>query len=305
MTQLLVIGGTGFIGHHLLRLAVEKKWSVASLSINPPKPERHVSGVSYLFGDLINLRQIEKILQNKDFDYVVNLGGYVNHTLFREGGRQQIEEHFTAIQNLITVLSSEKLKRFIQIGSSDEYGNAPAPQHEHLREAPISPYSLGKVAATHFLQMLHQTEAFPAVILRLFLTYGPGQNHQRFLPQIIKGCLNDRSFPTSAGQQLRDFCYIEDVIHAIFLTLENDNTVNGEVFNIASGQPVSIRSVIESVQNLIGKGQPCFGEVPYRPGENMCLYADIQKARELLQWEATHNLEDGLKKTIAWYSRND
>ena len=116
MTQLLVIGGTGFIGHHLLRLAVEKKWSVASLSINPPKLEHHVSGVSYLFGDLINLRQIEKILRNKDFDYVVNLGGYVNHTLFREGGRQQIEEHFTAIQNLITVLSSEKLKRFIQIG---------------------------------------------------------------------------------------------------------------------------------------------------------------------------------------------
>ena len=61
----------------------------------------------------------------------------------------------------------------------------------------------------------------------------------------------------------------------------------------------------ESVQNLIGKGEPCFGEVPYRPVENMCLYADIQKARELLQWEATHNLEDGLKKTIAWYSRND
>ena len=130
---------------------------------------------------------------------MVNLGGYVNHTLFQEGGRQQVEEHFTAIQNLITVLSRKKLQRFIQVGSSDEYGNAPAPQHEHLREAPISPYSLGKVATTHFMQMLHQTEAFPAVIFRLFLTYGPGQNEERFLPKIIKGCLNDRSFPTSAG----------------------------------------------------------------------------------------------------------
>ena len=166
----------------------------------------------------------------------MNLGGYINHTLFKGRRTTTIEEHFTAIQNFITVLSREKLRRFVQVGSSDEYGNAPAPQHEHLREAPISPYSLGKVATTHFMQMLHQTEAFPAVILRLFLTYGPGQNEERFLPQIIKGCLNDRSFPTSAGEQLRDFCYIEDVVYAIFLVLENDS-VNGEIFNIASGQP--------------------------------------------------------------------
>ena len=304
MTQLLVIGGTGFIGHHLLSHAVEKNWIVTSLSLTLPNAERHVSTVNYLCGDILDLKQIEKILRNKDFDYVVNLGGYVNHTLFREGGRQQVEEHFTAIQNLITVLSREKLRRFIQVGSSDEYGNALAPQHEHFREAPISPYSLGKVATTHFMQMLHQTEAFPVVILRLFLTYGPGQNEERFLPQIIKGCLNDRRFPTSAGEQLRDFCYIEDVVRAIFLVLEND-TVNGEVFNIASGQPVSIRSVIDSIQGLIGKGQPSYGEMPYRPGENMCLYADIKKAKKLLQWEATYNLEDGLKKTIAWYSRND
>ena len=303
MTQLLVIGGTGFIGYHLLRLATEKKWSVASLSINPPKPERHVSGVSYLYGDLLNLGQIEKILWNRNFKYVVNLGGYVNHTLFQEGGRQQVEEHFTAIQNLFTVLSREKLQRFIQIGSSDEYGNAPAPQHERLREAPISPYSLGKVATTHFLQMLHHTEAFPAVTLRLFLTYGPGQNSERFLPQIIKGCLNDSNFPTSAGEQLRDFCYVEDVVHAIFLALDNDS-VNGEIFNIASGRPVSIRVIIESIRGLIGKGEPCFGKVQYRQGENMFLYADIKKAKDILRWKPSYSLEDGLNKTIAWYSEN-
>ena len=94
------------------------------------------------------------------------------------------------------------------------------------------------------------------------------------------------------------------MVRAIFLVLEND-TVNGEVFNIASGQPVSIRSVIESVQYLIGKGEPCFDEIPYRPGENMCMYADTTKAKDLLGWEALHNMEDGLNKTIAWYSEND
>ena len=66
--------------------------------------------------------------------------------------------------------------------------------------------------------MLHRTESFPATILRLFLTYGPGQNNLRFLPQIIKGCVNNQSFPTSAGEQLRDFCYVEDVVNAILLS---------------------------------------------------------------------------------------
>jgi len=89
--------------------------------------------------------------------------------LYSEGGRKHLEEHFTSLKNLIEILPRDHLKAFIQIGSSDEYGNAPAPQHEGLRESPISPYSIGKVAATHFLQMLHRTENFPATILRLFL----------------------------------------------------------------------------------------------------------------------------------------
>ena len=71
--------------------------------------------------------------------------------------------------------------RFVQIGSSDEYGNIKAPQHEESREHPISPYSIGKLASTQFLQMLHRTEGFPAVILRPFLIYGPGQDNKRFI----------------------------------------------------------------------------------------------------------------------------
>ena len=145
--------------------------------------------------------------------------------------------------------------------------------------------------------MLHKTEAFPVVILRLFLAYGPNQNEQRFLPQIIKGCLNEKRFPTSSGEQLRDFCYVEDVVRAIYLVFEND-FVNGEILNIASGKPVSIRKIIQTVRDIIGKGEPCFGDVPYRPSENMSLYADIKKAQRLLGWNPSYSLESGLKKLL-------
>ena len=297
--HMLVLGGTGFIGHHLLKALQHKCWQVTSVSLTPPTDFRFVEGVRYLHFDMSDRDLVKKYL-SEDYDFVVNLGGYINHQLFRDGGRNLIETHFTTLQNLVETIPRRKLKRFVQIGSSDEYGNAPAPQHENLREQPISPYSLAKVAGTHFLQMLHRTEKFPALILRLFLTYGPGQDASRFLPQIIRGCLDNTEFPTSAGEQYRDFCYVEDTIRAILKVLVTP-AVEGEVLNVASGEPISIRSMITKVCNLTGSGRPQYGKVLYRPGENMSLYADIKKIQGMLSWSPQVSLNEGLRETINWY----
>jgi nucleoside-diphosphate-sugar epimerase len=299
-SNLLVVGGTGFIGHHLLKTAIAKGCTVTSVSLSKPTKGRFVDGVRYLHFDLTEQRQIEKHIDEK-FEYIVNLGGYVNHQLFKDGGRHVIDEHFSAIQNLLEIIPNADLKRFVQIGSSDEYGNANAPQSEELRENPISPYSLAKVSSTHFLQMLQRTENFPAVILRLFLTYGPGQNSARFLPQIIRGCLDDKVFPTSSGEQLRDFCFVEDTVQAILQALVVSEAV-GEVINVSSGEPVSIKTMIEKVCKYTGAGKPQYGEVPYRAGENMALYANVEKAKNLLQWETATSLDEGLQKTINWFA---
>tara|TARA_B100000315_G_C14560151_1_gene580101 strand:- start:876 stop:1811 length:936 start_codon:yes stop_codon:yes gene_type:complete len=300
--HLLVIGGTGFIGHHLLKAAKNKCWQTTSVSLNSPTDERIVDGVRYLHFDMTDDSLVRKYLVD-DYNYVVNLGGYIKHKLFKDGGRSLIETHFTTLQNLLETIPRSKLKRFVQIGSSDEYGNSPAPQHENLREKPISPYSLAKVAGTHFLQMLHRTEKFPAVILRLFLTYGPGQDTNRFLPQIIRSCLDNSEFPTSTGEQIRDFCYVEDTISAIINALVVSK-VEGEVVNVASGEPISIRAMISKVCNLTGSGRPQYGKVLYRPGENMFLYANISKAKSILKWESLTTLDTGLKKTIDWFAND-
>jgi len=294
--RLLVIGGTGFVGSHLLA-ATKDDWQVTSISLNPPSPQRFVSSVRYRQLDLTDFDAVQATLV-EDYDYVVNLGGYIDHRLFKDDGRIMIDTHFRALQNLIAILSRKSLKRFVQIGSSDEYGNLPAPQHEDLREQPISPYSLAKVASTHFLQMLHSTEKFPGVVLRLFLTYGPHQDERRFLPQIIKACLMDDEFAASEGNQLRDFCYVQDVVRAILLALQTKD-IDGHVFNIASGYPVSIRSIIESVQKIVGGGRPQYGAIPYRTGENMALYASNQKAKKFLSWCPEIPFDVGLKKIIA------
>ncbi|SVE05740.1 uncharacterized protein METZ01_LOCUS458594 [marine metagenome] len=148
---------------------------------------------------------------------------------------------------------------------------------------------------------MHRTENFPAVIIRLFLTYGPGQDFDRFLPQIIQGCLNDEIFPASTGEQLRDFCFVGDTVNAIVKALLVNN-LEGQIFNIGSGIPISIKEVITKVEGIIGMGKPLYGAIPYRVGENMCLYAEIENAKTKLNWSPKINLEEGLKKTIKWYS---
>lgn len=297
--RILVVGGTGFIGYHLVEAVQSMGWDVTSVSMHLPVDERYVKGVRYLCVDITSAQEVKTHLSD-EFEYVVNLGGYIDHTLFCDGGRSLIESHFIALQNLIEFLPRTSLKRFVQIGSSDEYGDAPSPQHEELREQAISPYSLAKVASTHFLQMLHRTENYPAVILRLFLTYGPGQDTRRFLPQIIKGCLHDDVFPASSGMQLRDFCYVEDTVSAIIKAMGMDEC-SGHVINVASGQPVTIRYVIERVIAIVGKGTAELGAVPYRVGENMSLFSDNKKAGWLLDWSPTVHIDDGLEKTIASY----
>ena len=192
----------------------------------------------------------------------------------------------------------------INLGSSDEYGDNLSPQVETFKDKPFTPYSFAKSASSLFLEMLYKNESFPCCTLRIFLTYGPHQDVNRFIPQIIIGCLKNESFPVSKGEQLRDFCFIDDVVEAIFLVFASSKS-SGEIINIASGKPVSVRDVVEKIQNITKGGYPKFGEIEYRSNENMSLYADINKAKKFLNWNPKYSLEEGLKFTIDWFYENE
>jgi nucleoside-diphosphate-sugar epimerase len=301
--RILVVGGSGFIGRHVVLHALERGWLVTATSLSAASiAQAHMPQVTWCNVDVSDPKTLLAAVGGVSFDYVVNCGGYINHTLYFQGGQQIFDTHFGAACHLPGLLDRTVLRAFVNLGSSDEYGNQPAPQSENCREQPISPYACGKSAATQFLEMLARTEGFPAVTLRLFLTYGPGQGDRRFLPQIIRSCIDGVAFPVSHGEQLRDFCYVADVVRAIFLALENP-VVTGHVINIGSGKPLTIKSVIEYVRSVVGKGEPRYGEVPYRAGENMALYPDISKAKALLGWEPQVSIEDGIRETMQYLAR--
>ena len=297
--KLLIVGGTGFIGEAAAKEAVKRGFQVTIISKNNCPKSRQLKDIEYISVDITNKNSLQLVLKDKIFCYVLNLGGYIDHANYSNDGSEVYDAHFNGVRNLVDCLDKSKIKGFVQIGSSDEYGNNSAPQIETQREAPISPYSCAKVASTHFLQTLYRTEKFPAVILRPFLVYGPGQSEERFIPQIIKGCTSRQEFPVSKGEQLRDFCFIDDFIQAVFSALDN-HSAHGEVINIASGKPISIKKMINTIVDIIGSGEPQFAQVAYRNGENMALYGDTTKAKEILGWKTSVSLRQGLLKTIKW-----
>ena len=300
--KILVIGGNGFIGIHLIRKLRDIGFECFSLSLNKLDKNNKEDEIHYLYADISDFSELTKVIGQNKYDYVVNLSGYVDHRNLLNGGLSVFNTHFGGLLNLLRIIDLDYVKKIVQIGSSDEYGNVKSPQNEEMREEPISPYSLGKLTCTNLLRMLHNSEKLPIVILRLFLVYGEGQGFNRFLPQIIKGCLKNESFPTSEGNQIRDFCYVSDIVDGIIATIKSEQ-VNGHILNLASGKPIKIKNVISKVVDIVGSGTPIFGEIKYRSKENLSLYADISKAQKLISWEPKIDLDFGLEKTIDYYSK--
>jgi len=301
-TSLLVLGGTGFIGKHIIKKTVSKQWKVTCASLSLPSKKNRIKKVEYYKVDLSNFSTVRKKL-NKPFNYVINLAGYINHSKSKNDYNKIIKEHYTSVKNVINLLPRENLKNFLQIGSSAEYGLAEAPQSEKTKLSPQTTYSLAKAKTTMFLKKIYKKEKYPFSIVRLFLTYGPGQKKDRFVPQIINGCLKNKKFPTTSGNQIRDFCYIDDTVSAILLILTNKNSV-GEVFNVASGIPVKIKRVVNLINKIIRKGKPEFNKRALHAGENEFLYADIKKIKKKLKWRPKVSLLKGLKKTIKAFKEN-
>ncbi len=298
-SSVLVVGGTGFIGTNLIKKLVKIGSKVTCLSLKKRKKKLKHKNLKYIFCDYEKINLLKKKI-NKPFDYVVNLGGYIDHSKFFYKGKSVIDNHFISTINLLSIIKRNKLKRYLHIGTCDEYGENTSPIKETFKEDPITSYAFSKLASINLLIMLSKTENFPATALRLFLVYGPYQKTDRLIPQVISGCLKKKKFPVSKGNQLRDFCYVDDVINAIILSLTKKRAL-GEVFNIGSGKPITVKFLIKKINNILKQGKPQFNKIPFRKNENMKLYPSINKVRSFLGWKPKTNLNQGLVKTINYY----
>ena len=297
--RILIIGGTGFIGYHLAKRSLKKDWQVTSISSNPPKKIRYLPKVEYIRCDITNKKLLKKSIR-KHFDYVVNLGGYVDHS----DKKKTFKSHYEGCKNLAEIFLKKKPIAFIQMGTSVEYGKIKSPQKENAKCSPKSIksiYGKAKLLSSIYLINLFKKKKFPSTILRLYLTYGPKQDMNRFLPIVIKGCIKNKKFPCSRGNQLRDFVHVDDVVDAILKSLTNKNA-RGQIINIGSGKPRKIRNIIEHVKRISKGGYPQFGKIKLRKDEILKLYPNIKKAEKKINWRPKILFKKGLKSTIKFYN---
>ena len=296
--KILIIGGTGFLGYHLAKKCLLKKWDVTSISTNNPKKIRYLSKVKYLILDITNKNLISKKI-NTNYDFVVNFGGYVNHN----EKSKTYKSHYIGCKNLADIFNDKKIKSFIQIGSSVEYGDSKSPQRE-VNKTDIkklkSTYGKAKLMATNHLLKLNKKYNFPCTILRLYLVYGPYQDNNRLIPHTVNECLSDNIFNCSAGKQYRDFLFVDDFIKAIFKCFNNQKSI-GEIINIGAGEPRNVKKVILFIRKKVNSGKPIFGKIPLRKDEILRVYPNISKANKILNWTPSTPFQKGIENIIKYY----
>ena len=297
--DILIAGGTGFIGNNLCKSLSKKKFNIFSCSSTLPAINQRVRGVKYIKCDLSKKKLLYKKIK-KNFDYVINLAGYIDHS----NAKKVKSTHFEGCKNLANLFIGTKIKKFIQFGSSVEYGFLKSPQNESnafMKNILKSHYGKAKYNSTKYLMHLNKDYNFPTLIFRLYLAYGPGQNTNRLIPYIIKQSLNNKKFPCSDGKQVRDFIYISDIIKLIKLSLSKKNLLG--VYNLGSGKPLSVRIVIKKIIAIIGFGKPLFGTINLSRDEPLRLYPNIKKTKRDFKWMPKIDIDQGLKNTVKFFNK--
>ncbi len=297
----LVLGGTGFIGSHIANNLIANGYNVTVLRRHLDKSNFYNLDTScrIIASSIQSEQELQKLSIQWDFNIVINSCGYGDHTLFSNTSYDVIGSHLLGTINIVKMLNRHSLKKYIHIGSSEEYGQLQNPSSELLREAPLTPYAFAKTASTHFLQMLFRSEEFPAIILRPFLVYGENQFPSKLVPYVVDSCLQDRDFELTFGDQYREFIHIDDLVEVVNIILKSDyKNNNGKIYDVCSGNVLTVSGLVHLVQDIVEKGNPKFGARKRLISDLSLLYSGSSNLFDDYSWRAKISIEEGIRRMI-------
>lgn len=297
METVFLVGGSGFIGKNLVEHLVKNYYvTVVDKFIDDAFFSKHPE-VDTIKMDLVEER-IPK--QYATPDYVINLASIV--TAERDFGLFDglISSNLKVLLNLYERFKGDKsLKLFVQFGSSEEYGSEGSPFVETMREQPNSPYALVKQLTVNTALMLHANYGFPTMVVRPGNLFGKYQNKFKFIPYIISQLQEGQPINVTLCEQKRDFIYAADFAWCIGELLANYEKCLGQIVNVASGESVSLKSIIETCKYVIGKEAVInYGALPYRENEVMDLKCSVDKLSGIIGKPIYFDINNRLKEYI-------
>jgi dTDP-glucose 4,6-dehydratase len=311
MKNILITGGAGFMAssfaRHMLKkykdykIVIVDALTYAGSMENIPEDER----IEFWYGDVRNADLIGTLMEKADIVAHFAAETHVTRSIF--DNKIFFETDVLGTQCIANaVLKNERVKRFIHISTSEVYGTAVGDQmdEEHPLN-PMSPYAAAKAGADRLVYSYYQTYGIPATIIRPFNNYGPRQHLEKVVPRFITSCLLDEPLTVHGnGTAKRDWLFVEDLAKAVDAAIHTENDIAGEVINIGTGRDLDIMSIAEKITDAMGRPRSLISNVGERPGQVSRHTSSTAKAKKLLGWEASVELENGIIPTIRWYEEN-
>jgi nucleoside-diphosphate-sugar epimerase len=310
-SEILVTGGAGFIGSHIVDRLLDEGFKVRvldNLSTGEKKNlvhHKNKKSFQFIEGDIRNFELVKNTVRG--VDAVIHEAALVSVTRSVENPLLSNEINVTGTLNLLKASVDAHVKRFVVASSCAVYGATEIlPNHENLAPKPLSPYAVNKLAAENYAKVFYDVYGLETVSFRYFNVYGPRQKHGPYSGVIsnIINCLLENKPPTiyGDGEQTRDFINVKDVVEANMLALSKREAV-GEVFNISTGEPITINKLTETIQKIMEKPSLKPVHAERRPGDIKHSYGDITKARTNLGYKPKVQLEKGLSELVKAYSK--
>ena len=309
--KLLVTGGAGFIGSHLVRTLLLRGDSVRVLDSFETGKRENLADIA---GDLdVQDGDVREIQLCRDacrgVEAVFHLAAVGSVPLSIENPIETHEVNVTGTLNVLLAARERGVRRVVFASSSSVYGNGPEKAKvEALCPLPASPYAVSKLAAEEYAVVFHEVYGLEAVALRYFNVFGPRQDpHSMYaavVPRFITTLLDGKAPPIYGdGHQTRDFTYVENVVRANLLALECSPEACGRAYNVGCGEATSVNELFRAIRERIGGAATKIKPVhePAKPGDVRDSMASIELAREALGYVPTIGVEEGIRLTVDWY----
>ncbi len=304
--KILVTGGAGFIGSHIVDALIERGHDVVIVDNLSTGKRENINKKARFYNIDIRDKNLEKIFAREKPSIVNHHAAQINVRLSVENPIRDIETNGIGMINLLECSKKYNVKKFIFAsigGAIYEEGKLPVSESSPLH--PISPYGITKVLGEMYLDFYNKTYNLNYTSLRYSNVYGPRQNFEgeAGVVAIFSNMILKRQTPIVYGDGLqeRDFVYVGDVVDANLKAIENNNALNNS-FNISTCKGTNVNAIFALIKkhtDYIG------GKIHTRPkkGEIRRIFLSYDKAKKLLGWQPSVSLEEGIKKTIEWYRK--
>lgn len=321
MKTILVTGGAGFIGSNFVRYIYNKysdyriivldaltyAGNTDNLPVNINQVWKENGRLQFWYGDIKNADLVDTLMAQSDAVVHFAAESHVTRSIYDNKLFFETDVLGTQVIANAVLKYIDRIEKFIHISTSEVYGTARAEfiDEEHPL-MPMSPYASAKTGADRLVYSYWATYKIPVVILRPFNNFGAYQHLEKVVPRFITSCIMNESLTVHGdGKAMRDWLYVDDHCRAIDLALHCEaEKVKGEVINIGTGRSIDIVTIANLILEKMGKEKSLIKYVGDRPGQVFRHTSSVNKAKELLGWEATTTFEEGLDSTIDWYRNN-